>query len=271
MVSLSARRVAAVVILFIATSSGLILLDQQQRLDTLKGPATTLVQPFADALSRLGQRISSVVGGDTSDAASQLEQVTAERDRLLAENARLKQLEQEVNQLRQQLGFQQAYPQLATAPANVIGHDPDGVRRMIVIDRGAEDGIREGMAVVSPDYFIGQVTEVEAHRSQVTLVIDATCQIGASVQRSGAEGVVYGRWQAGGWLDLRHLDPAADVAEGDVVVTSGRTALVPPGLVIGKVYAVDREQQADTLTASVSPLIDFSQLRVVTVILNSGS
>lgn len=269
MLSLTLRQTAALILIFALTSVGLIILDQQNRLDTVKASADQIVRPLATTFNEAGRTLRGIrPGGDTA-LSTQLEAVTEERDRLLAENARLKQLEQEVAQLRDQLGFKTAHPELRLVSANVIGRDPDGTEQYLVIDRGSNDGILTGMAVVSPNFFVGQITEVEPTRSRVTLATDASFQVAAMLQASGAEGIVYGRHQYGGWMEMRYLDPHLDVPEGALVVTSGKTARVPEALVIGKVSRIDRDLQADTLTLGVTPLVDPGTLQSVTVILGS--
>ncbi len=66
---------------------------------------------------------------------------------------------------------------------------------------------------------------------------------------------------------MRHLDAAAQVSEGGMVVTSGRTAQAPEGLVIGKVYHIHRNVQTDVLTLELVPMIDPTRLQSVMVIL----
>jgi len=269
MLSLTLRQTAILILLFVVTSSGLILLDQRNRLDPIRTGAEQVLGPLNDSFNRLGRAIGNL-GTDDSELARQLAAVTAERDQLLAENVRLRQLEQEVVQLREQLGFQTTHAELRTLPATVIGRDPEGSRQYVVIDRGSNDGVAVGMAVVSPNFFVGQVTEVAPDRARVTLAIDSSYQVGGLIQRSGADGIVYGRWQSGGHMTLRYLDPAADVAEGDLVVTSGQTARVPAGLVIGRVTQVHRNVQADTVSADLAPMLDYSQLSTLTVILGTA-
>lgn len=267
--TLTARQVAVLVALFVATSATLILLDHQQRLESVKAPANRLAGAVESALAQALDRIPWSGRGSQSELEAQLEALRAERDRLLAENARLKELEQEVIQLREQLGFKQQNPDLTLVPASVIAYDPDALQQAIVIDRGANAGIQVGMPVVSPDFLVGLVTEVEADRARVTLLIDSSMQIGALLQESRAEGIVYGQWQRGGLLELRHLDPNTPVREGELVVTSGRTARVPAGLVIGTVYGGEREVEASELRLAVRPLVDYKALRSVSVILTS--
>ncbi len=272
MLSLTVRQTAALVAAFVILSAGFITLDHQQKLDLVKRPLNALTQPVVRLFSLAEHRIVSIGAPSDSEVDAQLASVTAERDRLLAENSRLKQIEQEVTQLRQQLGFKTAHPDLKTTPVSVIGRDPESMQRFLVIDRGSNDGIQRGMAVVSPDFFVGQVTDVEPERARVVLSIDVSYQVGGVVQNdSNAEGVVYGRWQDGGRMQMRHLDPEAQVAEGDTVVTSDRTAMVPEGLVIGKVYHIERNVQADALTLEVVPMIDPTRLQSVMVILGDAT
>lgn len=278
MMSITVRQTAILVLLFVLTSAALIALDTQRRFDAVRAPLSEGVHPFAALFSRAGDALS-LPGDGRGDAElrAELERVTAERDRLMAENAQLKRLEQEVAELRRQLGFREAFPQLSVVSASVVGRDPRGAQKILIIDRGANDGIQKGMAVLSPDFFVGQVTEVEPERARVTLAIDGASQIGAVVQPAageqapGVEGIVYGRWQAGGALLMRHLDVNAEVAEGDLVVTSGRTARVPQGLVIGAVHRVHRDVQADSLELTVAPFVDPDTLGSVAVIISDSS
>ena len=82
------------------------------------------------------------------------------------------------------------------------------------------------------------------------------------LQSNGANGVLFGQWQAGGRMQLKYLDPSVQVNVGDVVVTNGRTLHVPKGLVVGKVSAIHRNVQSDELNVDVAPLIDFNSLQI---------
>lgn len=271
MISLSTRQTIILIVIFLITSISLIALDQQHRLDAARSPAEALIHPFEAAMNQAGTSIRNLGHGSPSATERQLQQVTAERDRLLAENARLKDLQAQVDELQKQLDFKQSQPGLTVVTASVVGQDPNGTKRILVIDRGSNDGIRTGMAVISPDFFVGQVTDVSPDRSRVTLAIDSASKVGAMLQSNSASGVLFGEWQSGRQMQLRYLDPSVKVQNGDVVVTSGRTQRVPKGLVVGKVNGIHRNLQSDELNVDVSPLIDFNSLQSVMVILSGGS
>lgn len=266
--TVSQRQTIVLVFLFIVVSAGLIMLDQQNRLDWLRSPASQIFSPVVQVFNRAGAGMNVFDSDNPTEVQEELEAVRQERDELLAENAELRLLEEEVEQLRNQLEFQETYPDLEPVPANVISEDPSRVERIIIIDQGRDAGIRTGMAVVSPEFFVGQVTGVDDNRARVTLVLDAAAQVGAVTQDSGAEGVVYGRWQAGGLIEMRHIESDAEIQDDELVITSGRTARIPPGLIIGQVSEVEQDVQADTQTASLTPMLDFRTLQSVTVILS---
>lgn len=268
MLSVNFRQTIVLIFLLVVVSTGLIVLDSRDRLDWLRSPAGQLFSPIVWVFNQVGSGAGSIGSSHPDGIEAELNAVTQERDQLLAENAELRLLEDEVAQLRNQLEFQETFPDLEPVPANVISEDPSGVDRILIIDKGRDSGIRTGMAVVSPEFFVGQVTSLDDNRARVTLILDASAQIGGMLQDSGAEGIVYGRWQAGGLIEMRHIDADAEVEEGELVVTSGRTARVPPGLIIGQVSEVELDVQADTQTVHLTPVLDFRALQSVTVILS---
>ncbi len=267
MTTLSVRQTVALVALFVVTSLTFIQLDNRRALDPVKDGLQAVVLPVAGAVGGLVPD-----GGDDSAAERRLTQMTAERDALQARVAELEVVAARVEQLEAQLNVQEANPELRLLSARVIGRDPTNLQKIITIDKGSADGVRVGMAVVDPNFFVGQVTEVGEHFARVTLVIDTSYSVAARLQGSGADGIVYGRWQEGGRLELRHVARTVEVSEGQLVLTSDsaelRTQGVPSARIIGKVMGEPkRSDQDDTLTVDVMPAVDFESLQVVSVIL----
>lgn len=265
----NSRRILILVLVFVIVCVGFITLDQGDTLDPLKSGLRNLFAPVLETVGHIGDDPA-----DDSELARQVEQLTTERDKLLAENAALKTQLAETDQLRDILNVQQANPTLSFVTANVVGTDPSGLQKFVTIDKGSRDGLRVGMAVVDPFYYVGLVTRVEEDSAQITLAIDATASVAAQLLDSRAVGIVYGRWQTGGRLELTHVERSVTPAEGELVVTSSdasaQTANVPPGLVIGKVSGEPRiDNQADSQVIEVLPACDFENLTVVAVIISS--
>lgn len=273
MTTLSVRQTFALVALFVATSVTFIQLDNRAALDPVKTALHDLVQPVARAFGGLAPGDGGAGDGKLQGQIAQLER---ERDALIAENARLKADNREVEQLRSQLDVQQKNPDLKLLSARVVSVDPTNQDKFIVIDKGSADGLRVGMAVVDPYFFVGQITDVDEHAARVTLVIDQEYQVAARLENAGADGILYGQWQRGGRIELRHVDRDTQIPEGERVLTSDnadvRTQGVPGALVIGQVIGEPtRSNQDDTLTIQVLPAVDFENLQVVSVILSDAA
>ncbi|HEY8448532.1 MAG TPA: rod shape-determining protein MreC [Thermomicrobiales bacterium] len=265
---MSLRQTIALVLLFVATSVTFIALDNRAALDPLKTGLQELVSPVTSFVNGIGDR-------SESDLAVELDQVTRERDALLAENTQLKLRLQQMEKYEQILDVKEGHPEWTLVTAKVLNPDPTSLQKFVTIDKGSADGIRKGMAVVDPYYFVGLVTAVEEHTARVTLAIDASAAVGAQLLESKADGVVYGRWQSGGRMDLAYVDLSVTPKPGELVVTSTnletRTSQVPGGIIIGKVEGTpQKNNQGDAQTIRVLPAADFDHLNVVAVIVDDG-
>lgn len=266
MTSLTVRQTLTLIVLFVASSSFFIVLDNANVLDPVKTGLLDVVQPISRGLRE-------VADGPTnnSDLAQQLRNAEAERDSLQATVVAQDILLAETEQIRAQVEFQNTNPDWVLVTAQVVNRDPSGNQKLIVVDKGSADGIREGMAVVDPNAYVGIVTKVEENSSVITLAIDESHQVGAQLV-DGGEGVAYGMWQQGGRMELRHVDRDLEPVEGDYVVTAdaqsdARTSQVPPNLPIGRVIGVpERDLVNDTLIIEIYPYSRFEELKVVSII-----
>jgi rod shape-determining protein MreC len=267
--TLSTRQTIGLVVLFALTSLSFIALDNRSALDPLKTALHDLVVPATDLFNRAGKR-------SDSDLARELEQVKRERDAALAENVRLKADQKDTEKLQAILDVKQNHGAWTLVTARVLSVDPMNLQKYVVIDKGSLDGIKEGMAVVDPYYFVGLVVgPVEEHSAKVMLAIDGSAVVGAQLLDSGADGIVRGRWQSGGRLEMDYVDRSVEPKKGEIVVTSKsvetRTAGVPGNLIIGRVEDdPERFNQGDSQTINVLPSCDFDNLTLVAVIVNDG-
>jgi len=266
MTSLTVRQTLTLIVLFVASSSFFIVLDNANVLDPVKTGLLDVVQPISRGLRE-------VADGPTnnSDLARQLRDAEAERDSLQATVIAQDILLAETEQLRAQVAFQDSHPDWELVTAQVVNRDPSGNQKIIVVDKGSSDGIREGMAVVDPNAYVGIVTKVEENSAVITLAIDDTHQVGAQLV-AGGEGIAYGMWQEGRRMELRHVDRDLEPQEGDYIVTAdaqsdARSSLVPPDLPIGRVIGVPEQDLInDSLIIEIYPYSRFDELKVVSII-----
>ena len=266
---LTRGQLLALVLVFIVTALALLTLDRRNLLGPLKEAAERPIfavserfTSFGDGLRNFGARF-----GNVGELRTENERLQAENDRLRAADARVKELELENKQLTEQANFAVKFPEYKSVPARVIGRDPTLTQKVLVLDRGSDDGIKMGMPVVSPNFLVGLVTDVSPKRAKVRLIIDQDMQIGVLLQDERAAGIMYGRWQQGGRLLVQHIGRDTNIAPNAKVVTSNWTLHVPQGLPIGFVTKVIRDEQADTLQLEVAPYVNFDSLESVSVIL----
>ena len=157
---------------------------------------------------------------------------------------------------------------LATTGAAIIaaGATPDF--RTVTIDKGSRDGIRSDMAVIAPGGVVGRVVVPSRRAAKVQLLIDRNAAAGAIVERSRAQGVVVGGGDER--LRLEYVSEVADIATGDVVMTSGIDGIFPKGFVIGRVVSVEKNGGAYSRIV-VKPAVDFRALEEVLVVLTPSA
>lgn len=255
MTTISLRRVLGLILVFVVICGGLIVLDRRSALEPVRSGLNEIVSPVSSAFYDVLDR-----PGSQSDLERQLATAVAERDALKAENSQLKADTVELQQMREMLDVEERYPDVDLTRANVISQDPSGNQRFLVIDRGSEDGVREGMAIVSPHFYLGQVDEVSPETSKVMLIIDASQSVGAVLEDSRGAGIVKGQWQLGGHLTMLRVQPGNAPEEGEWVVTSNsaetQTRQVPPNIPIGQVFGeLTVNDQTDTLVIQVRPAV----------------
>jgi len=170
----------------------------------------------------------------------------------------------ENNRLKSMLGFKQRSP-LRLVPARIIARSPDSWSSSATIDKGKNNGIKRGMVLISPQGLVGRVAEASDNTSKILLVNDPSLGVSAIVQRSRQEGLVNGT--LGSNLIMRYLPKDADIAVGDLVVTSGLSQIYPKGLLVGKVINVGSDLSALSRYAVLRPAVNCSAIAEALVII----
>jgi len=245
-----------------------LVLDSLGTTNPIRESLTGVIAPLQLVFTRAASPVLDLVA--SFRARSDLQQENAELKEqiaaLRAEVVQLSEAQYENEDLRRQLGFKSAVPSFQLIAAEVIGRDPSAYLHYLLIDRGAEDGIRKGMPVLTDAGLVGRVSRVNRGSSQVMLLTDPESSVAAYIQRSRATGVVQGQLQQE--LVMRYILQDETVVVGDVVLTSGMGGGLPKRLVIGQVVEVRRNDVDMHQEALVQPAVDMESLEQVMVLLN---
>ncbi len=229
------------------------------------------VQSVGQALMSPFQHIGSAFGYGLRSLTGIFEGVTALKNEnrelqkknleLLAQNAALEQLGNENKELRRNLELLPKEEKTLIA-ASVIARDPSGLQNFFTLDKGSDQGVREGMAVVvEAGVLIGRVTKVFSDTSIVTLITNQESVVNVETSKSAVRGVARGEHGLNVKLDM--VEQGKELAVGDGVVTSGLGGEYPRGLLIGTVSHIGFSDDKLFQQATISSPVRISSLRFV--------
>jgi rod shape-determining protein MreC len=243
-------------------------LRQQDETNPMESLVLRVTGPIQSALDRV---ISSVA--DTWGHYLSLVHTVEDNRRLVEENRSLHSMLTQSDEVRLEnarlrllLDFKEAQ-EIETLPARVIAEDASSWFRTVMIDKGREHGVVEGLPVVVAEGVVGRVVRSSPRFARVLLITDASSAIASLLQGNRARGVCRGQ---GEQLVFDFVLRQEEVKVGDRVVTSGMGGVFPKGLVIGNVKDVDRQEFGLFQAIEVAPSVDFSHLEEVLVLLRGS-
>ena len=151
-------------------------------------------------------------------------------------------------------------------PAKVISSTLVRRNNYLVIDRGAKDGIRPEMGVVSGGGVVGIVFLTGPNYSLVLPAINARSSISCRIRNHRFFG--YLQWDGGSPIEayVSDIPRYARLKVGEVIETSGYSSIFPPGIFVGRIRAIHNAPDGVTYRLDVTLGTDFGRLRDVTVI-----
>ena len=193
----------------------------------------------AGAVTRTGgQDIFSHIA-DYFFAASKNAEMRREVELARVNAVRLQSLQDENRRLKQLLGVidPQRPPVIA---ARLIGSTATSTRRIAILSKGANDGVKPGMPVRSATGLVGRVLETGPSTARVLLLSDGENVVPVRRARDGIPAFVEGG--SDGRLRIRLINMATNpLKKGDVFVTSGSGGLYPPGIPVAVAAELTRD------------------------------
>ncbi len=188
-------------------------------------------------------------------------QLEKENQELSNENAVLKEKLTAYERIAKMVQFKEYY-NYEMAPSQVISREPDNWFHSVIVDIGSKDGIEVDMGVATHKGLVGKVIQLGKNTSEVLLIIDQGCSVGAMVQRSREIGVIKGSAE-NTYCYLDYIAHDADVQVNDIVITSGMGSTIPKGIIIGRVVAIRKEKHDLFQRILIKPEVDFNKLEEV--------
>lgn len=154
-------------------------------------------------------------------------------------------------------------------PAKVVSNSLRGKDNLITINKGSADGVKPDQGVVSGSGVVGVVYLTSAHYSVVIPLLNSRSHVSCQIRGRGYFG--YLNWTGGdtGKAYVEDIPRHAHFRLGEDVVTSGYSAIFPPGLLVGRVLHVYNSADGVSYRLQVELATDFGNLRDVCVIDNA--
>ncbi len=238
--------------------------DVHDGLSPLQRATHHALQPIGDFISgatsygslkaenqRLRQEIAGMVATNVNAAAAQ-----QEADRIMA---------------AAHLPFLGQIPNLQ---ARVIDRGSSNFQNTFTIDKGSADGLVTGQPVVAAGAagttggLVGALGSVFRRTATVDLLTDPNFVVGVALSQGNtgtAEGIGAGSPLRVSVISTSVATPPK-MAKGEAVSTSGlQLEMFPPGIPVGTIASVATTQGSQEPTMTLQPLVDLSQLDIVTV------
>jgi rod shape-determining protein MreC len=254
-------------LLFAGLSILILVIDHRENyLDAVHRAIDVTVYPLrvaVDAPVAMWRRLGET-GADRNQLRLENSRLKAERlltharlqrySALEAENARLRAMLEARTRVREEVRV----AGIMSVSANPFRHD-------LVIDKGQNDGVYDGQAMVDAEGVVGQVIETGLFSAQAVLISDPDHALPVEINRNGLRTIAVGTGEFDR-LDLPFLPNNADVRQGDLLVTSGLGGAFPAGYPVAIIDNVTRVPQEPFAAVSARPAAKLNQIREIMLI-----
>lgn len=188
--------------------------------------------------------------GEHFELRAQLQKYAAIR----AENRRLRELLSSARRLDE-----------GVLVADVVAINQDPYRHQITINKGSDDGVYRGQALVDAFGVVGQVVTVNPRSAVALMITDPDHGIPVELNRTGLQTMAQGRGD-GQALRLPFLPGNADVKPGDLLVSSSLAGRFPAGYSVAVVQEIKQNPGDQFKEAIAFPTAHLNQGRQVLLV-----
>ena len=164
-------------------------------------------------------------------------------------------LELENTQLRKLIEEEIASPNNLVS-ARVMLDKQSPYLNSFIINVGSNKEIKNGLAVLHGNNFIGRIVDVNFFSSRVLLITDLNSRIPVIVEPNAYHAILNGRGK--NEPTLEYLPKSHEIKDGDKVYTSGKEGIFAPGIPVGEVKIKEKNVR-------VEPFSNLDQITFINV------
>lgn len=234
----------------------------------LKDMGTVVIKVVSTPFNFVHDKIDEMVEkNDIYEKYKEIKNKEEQIDSVIAQNDNLKD---EIGKLKETLNLNTILSDKVYMNATVVTRNIDYWYNEITIDKGSKNGIEKGMAVVTTDGLIGQITKVSNYSSTVKLLSNENMSDKISVKIKVGDDYVYGLISMydskTNTYTVEGISENVDIEEGADVVTTGMGTIFPSGLMVGTAQKVTTDNFDLSKVVEVKASVNFDDLDYVTVL-----
>ena len=155
--------------------------------------------------------------------------------------------------------------------ARVINNSLTHADNFITLNKGEKDGVYTEMGVISGNGIVGIIYQTSNHYSVVIPVLNSMSSISCKVKDSDYFGFL--KWDGGSsqFAYVKDMPRHSMFSLGDTIVTSGYSAVFPPGIPVGSIEDMSDSHDGLSYLLKVKLFTDFARLGDVRIIGRKGS
>lgn len=244
----------------------------ESRFSVLKSITGAIITPMQSGVNTVGSTIHNTVVDNKERSAliAENKELKEKLDEYAAKNKIYEQEKYELKRLQDLLELKDQYVDYNTIGARVIATDSTNWFYTFIIDKGTEDDVKVGCNILADGGLCGIVTEVGSGYSKVRAIIDDNSRVSGSISGTDSLCTISGDISSmkKGYIHVSYINKADEIEEGAEIVTSHVSNKYLPGILIGYVAEVTMDSNNLTKSAKCIPVVDFTDLQEVLVVLD---
>ena len=223
------------------------------------GYVTTPIVWVADIPARVSFWIDDVFVSRTD----LLEENESLREELLVAQRELQLLEGLASENSRLLELREATEVIEgeVLPVEIINVSADPYSKRVLINKGFDDGVHVGQALIDANGLMGQVDEVLPFTSWVLLITDFHHVTPVEVNRNGERALARGTRNTVNELELEFVTQTQDMLAGDRLVSSGMGQVYPKNYPVAEIISVNIDPGQPFATVRARPLAAIESTR----------
>lgn len=230
----------------------------------------TVITPIQSVCIKITKPVSNFFDyfGNMKQYKNENEELKQKNNQLEAKIKDVSEYIEENERLKKLLDISYTQNEYETVVARVVDFEPDNWFSYLTIDKGSKDGIEVSDTVITASGLVGQVTSVGYNWAKISTIINQESSAGVRIVRNGEIGIAEGdnKLSRTYKCKLGYLVANASVIAGDILETSGLGGIYPPGLMVGKITEVSKDNMGRLDYAVIEPFVNFSDLFEVIII-----